>query len=40
MEATANMIEGSTSKAKFQKNKGKNVAAKLSIAAASKPLSP
>lgn len=40
MEANANMIEGSPSKAKFQKYKGKNVAAKLSFAAASKPLSP
>ncbi|XP_024200265.1 uncharacterized protein LOC112203539 [Rosa chinensis] len=40
MEPNTNMIGGSPSKAKFQKNKGKNVAAKPSLVAAKKSLAP
>ncbi|XP_040373801.1 uncharacterized protein LOC112195949 isoform X3 [Rosa chinensis] len=41
MEPTANMVGGSPSKAKFQKNKGKNDVAKPTLAtAAKKPLAP
>ncbi|XP_050378406.1 uncharacterized protein LOC126795654 [Argentina anserina] len=40
LEPTANMVGGSPSKAKFQKNKGKNTAAKPIVIAGRNPLAP